>query len=47
MDEKIVAIICITLLGGLAIAFTHNGYILAACVAAIAGLAGFKPSSNK
>jgi len=47
LDEKIVAIIAITILGGLAIVFTENGYLLAAAIAAIAGLAGFKPPNNR
>lgn len=43
MDEKIVAIIAIAILGITATIIRLDGYLLAVCVAAIAGLTGFKP----
>lgn len=44
MDEKIIAIIAICILGIIGAYFSHNGYLLAGAIAAIAGLAGWKPT---
>lgn len=42
MDEKIIAMVLIALLGAAGAYFTNNGYILMASITGIAGLAGFK-----
>lgn len=48
VDLAVLAIVCISILEGLNILILrHNGYILSACIAAIAGLAGWKAHAWK